>query len=80
MYDTSNNKFVPISPELAKAFADPNAQLTETQKTQRQWTRFAEGETVEVKGIKFHVHEIGEKRLILKPIDKASFAQSVSAS
>jgi hypothetical protein len=70
MHDPVNNRFVPISDELAAKFADPKAQLTDTEKVQREWTRFAEGETVNLKGINFRVHEIGESRLILKPIDK----------
>lgn len=74
MHDPVNNRFIPISDELAKKFADSNAQLTETERVQRQWTRFSEGETVNVKGINFRVHEIGESRLILKPIDKKAFA------
>lgn len=73
MHDPVNNRFVPLSSELANKFDDPNAQLTETEKVQRQWTRFSEGETVNVKGINFRVHEIGESRLILKPIDKKTF-------
>jgi hypothetical protein len=75
MYDAGNNRFVPIDAELAKKFDDPTAALTTIQKQQRDWTRFSEGETVTVKGVNFHVHEIGESRLILKPINKAEFAE-----
>lgn len=73
MYDAGNNRFVPLDPTLAAKLDDPDAVLTEPEKIQRGWTRFAEGETVEVKGIKFRVHEIGESRLILKPIEKDSW-------
>lgn len=73
MYSPQDNRLVPISDELAKKFDDPNAKLTETEKVQRQWTRFSEGETVNVKGVNFRVHEIGESRLILKPVDKKAF-------
>lgn len=73
MHDPRENKFVHISPELAAKFADPLAQLSPIQKTQRNWTRFSEGETVEVKGMMFHVHEIGDSRLVLKPIAKADW-------
>lgn len=73
MYSRYENKMVPISEELAAKFADPEAQLTPMEREQREWTRFAEGETVNVKGINFHVHEIGESRLILKPLDKTSW-------
>jgi hypothetical protein len=72
MYDPHENKFVPLDEQMAKAIDSPTA--TPAQKIQRQWTRFSEGETVEVKGFKFHVHEIGERRLILKTIDRNSFA------
>lgn len=34
--------------------------------TQRNWTRFQEGEMVSVKGVSMRVHEIGESRLVLK--------------
>lgn len=74
MYDPQQNNFVPLTPELAAKFDKPETELTPTERIQREWTRFSEGETVEVKGIKFRVHEIGESRLILKPIDKAAFA------
>lgn len=33
---------------------------------QRKWTRFQEGEAIDVKGISMIVHEIGESRLVLK--------------
>lgn len=79
MYDPYNNRFEPISPELASKFADPSATLTKLQTKQREWTRFSEGETIEVKGVKFRVAEIGERRLVLKPIDKAAFAESIVA-
>ena len=59
MYDPNENKFVHVN---------------ENSKVSREWTRFAEGETVDVKGITFRIHEIGETRLILKPIDRAAFA------
>lgn len=33
---------------------------------QRKWTRFEEGEVIDVKGVNMIVHEIGESRLVLK--------------
>lgn len=33
---------------------------------QRDWTRFQEGETVNVKGSNMRVHGIGESRIVLK--------------
>lgn len=79
MYDAGNNAFVPINPELAAKFANPDAVLTATEAIQRTWTRFSEGETVTVKGIEFRVDEISERRLVLKPIDKKAFAEKQSA-
>lgn len=37
----------------------------------RHWTRFQEGETLEVKGILFRVWEVGESRIVLKPLKVA---------
>lgn len=34
----------------------------------RDWTKFTEGELVYLKSIAFYVHEVGESRLILKPV------------
>lgn len=34
----------------------------------RNWTRFTEGEHVDLKGIIFRVHEVGESRIVLKPV------------
>ncbi len=78
-YCPEENKLVPFSDEQMVRFNDPAAQLTPTEKIQRSWTRFAEGETVNVKGINFRIHEIGETRLILKPINKAEFAEKAIA-
>jgi hypothetical protein len=36
----------------------------------KDWTKFQEGETVQLKGCQFRVHEIGENRMVLKPIPK----------
>ena len=33
---------------------------------QPKWRMFEMGETIEIKGIQFAVHEIGEQRLVLK--------------
>lgn len=63
-------RFEPISDELMKKFADPAAQLTETEQKQRNWTRFEIGETVVLKGIKFTVHNVGPTSLILHPVVK----------
>ena len=70
---------VPLSHDFMAKLNDPNAQLTETEKVQREWTRFSEGETVTLKGINFRISEIGESRLILKPINKAEFAEKNSS-
>jgi hypothetical protein len=75
MYDPHERKFVPLPEEFQKRLDDPKAELTPTEKIQRDWTRFSEGETVNVKGINFRVHEIGESRLVLKPLDKQGFAE-----
>jgi hypothetical protein len=54
MYDPDNNKFVP---------ADSG-----TPSQQRDWTKFSEGDTVRIKDVLFRVHEVGESRLVLKPV------------
>jgi len=74
-YDPQQNKMVLFTREQVEKFYDPNAILTPIEKVQREWTRFAEGETVTVKGVNFRIHEIGETRLVLKPINKAEFAE-----
>jgi hypothetical protein len=38
--------------------------LTEEQK--RDWKQFDKGEIVEIKGIRFRVHDLGQSRLVLK--------------
>lgn len=65
MYDPSERQMYPIDPELAKKFASGEG-LTEREKVQRDWTRFEEGEVIQVKGVNMRVHEIGESRLVLK--------------
>lgn len=70
MYNPEGNRFEPIDPELLKKFVSGQG-LTPTETTQRDWTRFQEGETVDLKGISFKVHEVGESRIVLKPIKKA---------
>ena len=79
MYSPDSNSFIPLDAQLSAKFANPEAVLTATEKIQRTWTRFSEGETIEVKGIRFSVDEIGERRLVLKPIDKKEFAEKQSA-
>jgi hypothetical protein len=79
VYNSENNRFEPIDPALARKFDDPKAKLTTHQKVQRDWTRFSEGETVEVKGILFRVHEIGETRVILKPIHQHNLQTKIDA-
>lgn len=66
MHDPHNNVMVPVSAELAKAFAGPESELTPAQRVQRDWTRFQEGELISIKGVMFYVHEIGESRMVLK--------------
>jgi len=63
-------RFEHIHPELAAKFADQSAILTPQERKMREWTQFQEGEEVTLKGITFRVHEIGETRLVLKPIKK----------
>ncbi len=36
----------------------------------REWTQFTIGEIVEVKGIKFSVHNVGNQKLVLKFANK----------
>jgi hypothetical protein len=69
------NRFEPFPPELMEKFNNPLATLTPEEEKKRTWTRFAEGETVEVKGVKFSIHEIGESRLVLKPLDKPNWTR-----
>jgi hypothetical protein len=54
MHDPHENKFVPV-PEAMPA-----------DDSRHKWTRFTEGERFELRGVRMHVHEIGEKRLVLK--------------
>jgi hypothetical protein len=54
MYDPHESRFVTVPETLTHSQCD--------------WARFQEGETISVKGIPMRVHEIGESRLILKPI------------
>lgn len=58
MYDPNENKFVPVEDE-GYAILSPE---------QRGWTKFQEGEVVQFRGIYFRIHEIGESRIVLKPI------------
>lgn len=55
MYDPQEKAMVPV----------PADETTLTPE-QRTWTRFEEGEKLSVKGVPMYVHEIGEKRLVLK--------------
>jgi hypothetical protein len=70
MHCPDSNTLQPISDELAKKFADPNATLTPVERVQRDWTRFEEGEGIVIKGVLFRVHEIGESRMVLKLVKK----------
>jgi AMMECR1 domain-containing protein len=70
MYNPEGNRFEPIDPELLKKFNGDVAVLTPTEKVQRDWTRFQEGEKVDLKGISFKVDEVGESRIVLKPIKR----------
>jgi hypothetical protein len=72
MYDPNNNVMVPLSPELREKFANPDAVLTETEKVQRNWAQFHEGERISIKGVLFYVHEIGESRMVLKFVTAAN--------
>lgn len=76
MHNPDTNTFVPLSDQMRATLDGPIENLTPEQKTQRQWTRFSEGETVNLKGVNFRVDEIGERRIILKPINKAEFAEA----
>lgn len=66
MHDPVNNRFVLATPELQAAFAKSPKENTPAERIQRDWTRFHEGEHLNVKGVNFKVHEIGEKRMVLK--------------
>lgn len=57
-----------------EAMFDPNEKVmrqvpeneTGLTKEQRSWTKFQEGEEVQVKGVTMRIHEIGESRVVLK--------------
>jgi hypothetical protein len=66
MYDPQNQTMVPVTPELQAAFDGPEENLTPTQRLQRTWTQFQEGEKLNIKGVIFRIHEIGPKRVVLK--------------
>jgi hypothetical protein len=66
MHDPVNNRLVAVTPALAGKFAGPESELTPTERVQRDWTRFNEGELISIKGVMFYVHEIGESRMVLK--------------
>lgn len=51
------------SERIMKPIPEDESTLTPSQ---RDWTRFQEGETINVKGINMRVHEIGESRIVLK--------------
>lgn len=55
MYDPHERIMRPIPEDETKMSSE-----------QRNWTRFQEGELINVKGITMRVHEIGEARLVLK--------------
>lgn len=59
-YNPDQNVFEPLA-----------AQEADIPVAKRHWTRFQEGETLELKGILFRVHEIGESRIVLKPLKVA---------
>lgn len=52
----------------ANVFEPLPANEAEIPNEKRAWARFTEGETVEMKGVRFRVHEIGESRIVLKPL------------
>jgi hypothetical protein len=60
LYDPHENKLVPVDESAIATLPHP----------QRDWARFEEGETFILKGIAFKVHEIGESRIVLKPVKK----------
>ena len=60
MYDPQQNKLVPVEESAIASLPHP----------QRDWTRFQEDELFVIKGVYFRVHEIGESRLVLKPVEK----------
>lgn len=68
MYDPGAKEFRPIPPDLAAKFAGPVENLTPTERVQRDWTRFEEGELIRIKGINFRLTEVGETRLVLRPL------------
>jgi hypothetical protein len=59
MVNPTTNQFEAMSEAL-------RAKLTPEEQKKRAWTRFEEGEIIIIKGVRFEVHEIGEKRLVLK--------------
>ena len=70
MHNPESNTFVRLTDEMKKAFSQPPTQLTEQQRKEREWTRFEEGEIVSLKGVLMAVHEIGETRLVLRPVKR----------
>jgi len=54
--------FDPVE-RVMRPVPEDESKLTSAQRT---WTRFQEGEVLDIKGIKMRVHEIGESRMILK--------------
>lgn len=66
MVDPHNQRFEPVTTEMAESFKKPADEVTPEQRAKREWTRFEEGERVSIKGVLFYIHEIGETRLVLK--------------
>lgn len=64
------NKFEPISAELMEKFNRPDADLTEHEKKQRNWTKFHLDEVIHIKGIAFKVARIEPNQLLLRPVVK----------
>ena len=51
--------------ETGKVLSEEEVKLfTETER--KKWIAFEIGETIEVRGIKFRVHDVSDQRLVLK--------------
>jgi hypothetical protein len=73
MVNPNSNSFMPIDSVLQKEFTaidehGDKAEVSQHVREQHKWARFTEDEIIRIKGVSFRVHEIGEKRIILKVV------------
>jgi hypothetical protein len=60
MHDPTENKFVTVPQQMPRDDA------------RHKWTRFEEGEIINLRGIDMRVAEIGESRIVLKLIKESA--------